>query len=325
MSKDVSFKSSANIQEIPIPEDKVPIEIKSMTDHKSVELYLQLLESGSEKKRDIRLVSVGEKGTGKTSLIKKLFGEDITGNNKKTEIHGRLLKPFEERRQQNVIVEPAVEGADIGGMDNIPSTVDREPRKLEAVFEQPGIVKPKGISISKVNPPGITASDIKPSGINAPNVNPLVASKQSHQPIEQAKRDIETMLTDKSKVDLKDKEDYATLLLWDFAGDEEFYHTHQTFLSPDAIYLVVAKLNEAHDKKAQEMFQLWMHSIHCYCITDEQKNKAGSDEGKNICLEPPVVLVGSHKDKLEPTERQQMVTTMRSSLCDITIFLTCKD
>lgn len=49
-----------------------------MTDKRSIELYLKLLESGSEKKRDIRLVVVGEKGTGKTSLIKTLFGEEIT-------------------------------------------------------------------------------------------------------------------------------------------------------------------------------------------------------------------------------------------------------
>lgn len=60
------------------------------------------------------------------------------------------------------------------------------------------------------------------------------------------------------------------------------------------------------------MFQLWMHSIHCYCIPEEQKNKheintTESEQGKNRCLEPPVVLVGSHKDKLEPTEGQQVL------------------
>ncbi|CAG2222591.1 unnamed protein product [Mytilus edulis] len=44
------------------------------------------------------------------------------------------------------------------------------------------------------------------------------------------KRDIETML--KSNVDLHDKEEYATLLLWDFAGDEEFFlHTSNLFIA----------------------------------------------------------------------------------------------
>lgn len=67
---------------------------------------------------------------------------------------------------------------------------------------------------------------------------------------EKAFKDIKTMM-EKSNFDLHDKDEYATFLLWDFAGDEEFYHTHQTFLSPDAIYLVVTKLDEAENKNAQ--------------------------------------------------------------------------
>lgn len=58
-------------------EDKVSIEIRQMSNKKYVPLYLKLLESGSEKKRDIRLVIVGKKGTGKTSLLKRLFREEI--------------------------------------------------------------------------------------------------------------------------------------------------------------------------------------------------------------------------------------------------------
>ncbi|XP_063419354.1 inversin-A-like [Mytilus trossulus] len=108
-------------------EDEVPTEIKLMTDKRSVKLYLKLLESGSEKKRDIRLVVVGKKGAGKTSLIKRLFGEDITdvtstngieihkikckaksddgiwnkldGNHEETEPQARLLKEYEGKLQ----------------------------------------------------------------------------------------------------------------------------------------------------------------------------------------------------------------------------------
>ncbi|CAG2237691.1 unnamed protein product [Mytilus edulis] len=72
----------------------------------------------------------------------------------------------------------------------------------------------------------------------------------SQQPEIRKHHDLEKML--KSDVNSHDKEEYATLLFWDFAGDEEFYHTHQTFLSPDAIYLVVANLSEADNKEAQE-------------------------------------------------------------------------
>lgn len=57
-------------------DDIVPAEIRLMADKKSVPLYMKLLESGSEKKRDIRIVLVGQKETGKTSLLKRLFGDD---------------------------------------------------------------------------------------------------------------------------------------------------------------------------------------------------------------------------------------------------------
>lgn len=46
-----------------------------MTDKRSVPVYLKLLESGFEKKRDVRLVIVGKKGAGKTSFIKRLFND----------------------------------------------------------------------------------------------------------------------------------------------------------------------------------------------------------------------------------------------------------
>lgn len=65
-------------------DDIVPNEIKLMSDKRSVPLYLDLLKSGSEKKRDIRIVIVGKKGSGKTSLVRKLFGkkiEEVTSTN----------------------------------------------------------------------------------------------------------------------------------------------------------------------------------------------------------------------------------------------------
>lgn len=55
--------------------EEIPIEIQLMADKRSVPLYLKLLESGYEEKRDIRLVIVGKKGAGKTSFVNRLFNE----------------------------------------------------------------------------------------------------------------------------------------------------------------------------------------------------------------------------------------------------------
>ncbi|VDI34788.1 Hypothetical predicted protein [Mytilus galloprovincialis] len=289
----MSEKSSGVNARQGVEDDMVPTEIRLMTDKKSIDLYLKLLESDSEKKRDIRLVVVGKKGSGKTSLIRRLFGEDITdvnstngieihkikckamsddgiwnkldGTNEETEIHERLLKQFKGKIEASV-----EEGVHHAVKENTPSTSFDE---SEIVTQQTKQYKLQVTTESQGEPP--------------------VISQQRHQSLEQTKMDIETML--KSNVDLHDKEDYATLLLWDFAGDEEFYHTHQTFLSSGAIYLVVTKLNEADDKNAQDLFKLWMDSIHCYSRLEEDKSNS-ADSKTSDDNDPPVVIVGTWKD-----------------------------
>ncbi|XP_063417182.1 uncharacterized protein LOC134699513 [Mytilus trossulus] len=295
----------------PVVGDEVPTEIKSMTDKRSVELYLKLLESGSEKKRDIRLVIVGKKGAGKTSLIKRLFGEDNTdvtstngieirsikckamsddgvwneldGTNEEAEIHARLLKQY-----KGTIEESVEDETHEAVTDNTPITIlykrSEESKVSETVSGQSEI------------PPVYSESTVKPQVSTESTIKPPVTNQQPNKSMEEAKKDIETML--KSNVDLHDKEEYATLLLWDFAGDEEFYHTHQTFLSPDAIYLVVTKLNEADSKKAKDLFQLWMDSIHCYSRLEEDRNKSDGNKRTSDDLDPPIVIVGTWKDAL---------------------------
>ncbi|XP_071142181.1 uncharacterized protein [Mytilus edulis] len=276
--------------------DMVPTEIKVMADKRSIDLYLKLLESGSEKKRDIRLVVVGKKGAGKTSLIRRLFGEDIidvTSTNG-IEIHtikckamsddgiwnkldenyeetqARLFKGYMGKLQDKRTIQEQVE-SHIAIKDNTPVTSVDESKKSE------------------------TASKliIKPPEAAEPQSEPQVTPQQ---PSEQAARDFETMLTAKSKVDVHDKEEYATFLLWDFAGDEEFYHTHQTFLSQDAMYLVVTKLNEADDPNAQDLFRLWIDSIHCYSRLEEKNIISDDKTTMSGDLDPPVVIVGTWKD-----------------------------
>ncbi|XP_063418019.1 probable serine/threonine-protein kinase qkgA [Mytilus trossulus] len=131
---------------------------------------------------------------------------------------------------------------------------------------------------------------------------PLVTPQQSSQSSEQAARDFETMLTAKSKVDVHDKEEYATFFLWYFAGDEEFYRTHQTFLSQDAMYLVVTKLNEADDSNAQALFRLWIDSIHCYSRLEEGNIISDYRTTKSGNLDPPIVIAATWTDAVYAAE-----------------------
>ncbi|XP_060600602.1 uncharacterized protein LOC132754032 [Ruditapes philippinarum] len=90
------------------------------------------------------------------------------------------------------------------------------------------------------------------------------------------------------------------LQFWDFGGQFIFYATHTLFHSKTSVYLVVFDLtkplsaivedtefpNESVRKSIQQYAEYWMRSIHSY---------VGSDDG----LQPPVILVGTHKDLLE--------------------------
>ncbi|CAG2242500.1 unnamed protein product [Mytilus edulis] len=315
----MSEKSSGVTAGQGIEDDVVPTEIKLMADKRSIDLYLKLLESGSEKKRDIRLVVVGKKGAGKTSLIRRLFGEDITDvtSTNGIEIHkikckamsddgiwnklddkyevtetlGRLLKEYEEQLQDKGTNEKPVE-SHMAIKDKRPAIFYDESMKSETVSMQPKNIKPLE--------------------------EPLVTPQQSSQSSEQAARDFETMLTAKSKVDRHDKEEYATFLLWDFAGDEEFYHTHQTFLSQDAMYLVVTKLNEADDSNAQALFRLWIDSIHCYSRLEEGNIISDDKTTKSGYLDPPIVIVGTWTDAVDASEAETVEKAYKESLLKYT-------
>ncbi|OPL21049.1 hypothetical protein AM593_08187, partial [Mytilus galloprovincialis] len=137
-----------------------------------------------------------------------------------------------------------------------------------------------------------------------------------------------------SAKDMDDME-YASLSFWDFAGDREFYTTHQTFLSEEAVYLVVTKLNEKDDV-TKETLKFWFDSIHFYgsmhsnTNEDSEKVNRSNTDNENIytgnalmhtndhqhvpnnkgittCdndLNPPIIAIGTHKDQCKLTTQK---------------------
>ncbi|XP_071177528.1 uncharacterized protein [Mytilus edulis] len=105
-----------------------------------------------------------------------------------------------------------------------------------------------------------------------------------------------------SAVDLQDEDGYANLTVWDFAGDIEYYNTHQTFLNSEAIFLVVANLHDINDTVSYGTFNFWMDTIHCYGSINN-KTEAVLLEGAHNLLDPPVIAIGTHKDKFQDEEQ----------------------
>ncbi|XP_053407028.1 probable serine/threonine-protein kinase pats1 isoform X2 [Mercenaria mercenaria] len=96
--------------------------------------------------------------------------------------------------------------------------------------------------------------------------------------------------------------------IWDFGGQYIYYATHTLFHSKRAVYLLVVNLDldlkdvikdedfptQSGERNMEYFVKFWMNSIHSFI---------GSENGH----EPPVIIVGTHKDLLmgnSETERQ---------------------
>ena len=63
------------------------------------------------------------------------------------------------------------------------------------------------------------------------------------------------------------KECFADCTVWDFAGQKEFYATHQTFLTNSAIYLLTADLSkELSSQRLTKMYDVDFGKVGCKYI-----------------------------------------------------------
>ncbi|CAC5405102.1 unnamed protein product [Mytilus coruscus] len=96
----------------------------------------------------------------------------------------------------------------------------------------------------------------------------------------------------------------ASIVIWDFGGQDVFYSTHQTFLTYRAIYIIVMdgsrKLDDpcpyeqylpgkSGPKTANDYLRFWINTIVTYCTG-------------NITGFPKIMIILSHKDQLKPNE-----------------------
>ncbi|VDH96323.1 Hypothetical predicted protein [Mytilus galloprovincialis] len=260
-------------------DDRIPIAIRKMEPW-SIELYLKTLKSGSEKRRDLTLVVVGKKGAGKTSLVRRLFGEELTNleSTNGIEIHRRQCKiksdqwtkkadkdsDFNKRILESVVEqlylnekEQILSESSPGMLDkniypNIAESLDEEEividDKVDVIYGK--IADDNDVIYERVVDKDEVNNDRIESSRQEIDISVPVLVQETDQPSNEIMQTSEQIASKElsafsdTDVVLKDDEDFTTLTLWDFAGDEEFYATHQTFLNPDAVYILVANLND---------------------------------------------------------------------------------
>ncbi|XP_076081052.1 uncharacterized protein LOC143051960 [Mytilus galloprovincialis] len=298
----------AHLQEpaAPVVEDsKIPEQIKKM-DHESIAIYLNALESGSERRRDINLIIVGKKSVGKTSLVRRLFGEELQSvkSTNGIEIHRRRCRINLSNWEWNKVLDTRLVKETSINNRILQSIV----KKLHQHKEKPKhdileISSSDQISTDD-NEDTITKNiehDDKPQPKRAKMNYQFAYPEITKPPISKLAKD-ELLSIIGSAVDLQDEDDYANLTVWDFAGDIEYYNTHQTFLNSEAIFLVVANLHDIDDTVSYGTFNFWMDTIHCYGSIND-KTEAVLLEGAHNLLDPPVIAIGTHKDKFQDEEQ----------------------
>ncbi|CAG2241042.1 unnamed protein product [Mytilus edulis] len=115
-----------------------------------------------------------------------------------------------------------------------------------------------------------------------------------------------------SDIDLQDEDSYATLTVWDFAGDIEYYNTHHTVVfheelcfSPKNVFLIQkqssAEIIIYFESQAHSIFG-WIPYIATGSVNDKSGAPSQFDDADSF-LDPPVIAIGTHKDKFQDEEQ----------------------
>ncbi|CAC5370018.1 unnamed protein product [Mytilus coruscus] len=158
-------------------------------------------------------------------------------------------------------------------------------------------IQPDNIKFQNVNDNTINSYDRESDSVNDKIINQLTSTiMKSH--FQQKESEQDDMM--------------ASCWLWDFAGQKDFYATHQVFLSNCAIYLLVTDSLEFTTadsigidiEDSAKCVSFWFDVIHCYWSTTKKDR-----------LDPPIIVVCTNEDKFkEPSRRKNRQDTFHENL-----------
>ncbi|KAK3598548.1 hypothetical protein CHS0354_010725 [Potamilus streckersoni] len=336
----------------------IPVEILKM-DKKSIQLFQNALQQGKERVYNIRVMVVGHLNVGKTTLIKRLLGEDVniferhstegidvhvhccdvsvstkewTHQKKDSEQQYRLQRLLRVLQHERSIKDVATDNDTVREQLEIASQTNRleripdsdaniEKKEQTDISEEDKVIWKNedaevlyrrrhqnnvGQNISSTSTTGLADAkhtDLDTDTIASPNKAEYTSSGRDNM-------DPMLKLLQESTYELtRDTDKIAPLAIWDFAGQYAFFTTHQTFLTRRAIYLMVSDVSsqvtdlvddecyfgsEGKTKcTVHELNEVWLNSIHsCASLTEKST--------------PPVILVGTHVDKISQSNRREV-------------------
>lgn len=270
--------------------------------------FLKILEQGSENVQNIRLMVVGMFQAGKTSLVNNLIDDYRSKPNRNIEsTHGievhkcQILKGKWELNSPTL--EERIQGI-IGKREAKKKTVNKTMNQSKGMFiEVPFVVdRQQTHQTSEQNFEDKTAivEERRDQILNASSKAGLAMSLLEKFDFKPEKHGVETYLK-KSEP----KTYPPAVSVWDFAGQNIYYTTHHFFLNKRSIYILLMDISRDLDDEitdcrfirnvqgrftCRDAFKFWLNSIHMYTSwhTEDKKD-----------IKATVILVGTHKDKLE--------------------------
>ncbi|XP_063411013.1 uncharacterized protein LOC134693963 [Mytilus trossulus] len=321
-------------------DDQIPLTIWKMG-KAAEEQYREILQSGVENRYMIRLPVVGPFGVGKTCLTRKLLRKqisDVTSTNGidimtqkckvcltddtwifSQDIRFDVNQGRKSRLAKNLLIlhlKGETHYKTKAELSHISSVSEKYVKAVNTYSHD------QKDQITKLSLDEETLGD----KMNKKSLSTLTAVNEKYENTETIITKLQDGLVEPAEVqnadlysDLKgwseseaSLEDFAEVALLDFAGQYEFYATHQTFLNKHAIYLLVIDvsknlkglmtsedvdenfldLSEIPFEDIGEYINFWMDAIHCY--GDEEE---AIDNTKETL--PSIIVVGTCCDKLQ--------------------------
>ncbi|KAL3866931.1 hypothetical protein ACJMK2_044178, partial [Sinanodonta woodiana] len=288
----------------------------------SQNLFREALEAGKQKVYNIRLMVVGHLGVGKTTLTKRILGEEVEEaphvSTEGIEVHARCGK-IDLATKEWIMDETE---------HRFPDTSQHLVNIGENHTKQKGNTDQEGIGSFATG--GAVPASFE---LNINETNMLLDRYQVNTGINKktSNSDLHDFVTKyRTRSHLGEEFCYVTVL--DFASEIAFYSAHQAFMSRRTIYLLVTDMSKGLDdgfkgdtcsmssnqnveRSIKNDAVFWLNSIHSHGITAgasprcEGRNQQETRNNKqDHCGEgqyPPVILVATHSDKVPEGEKEE--------------------
>ncbi|KAL3888485.1 hypothetical protein ACJMK2_000852 [Sinanodonta woodiana] len=313
-------------------------------DDRSIQLFEEALKDGEDTVHNIRIMVVGHMGVGKTTLVKRLLGEEVNISERHStegidvyvnccdvslstqEWTRRTNDSGQDYRLQRIAKVLSQQQSVKGKVRDKLVLNPLEEDRTESIEDSHAAVKDQNAEVPHHHSSEKDIDQDLSSATNLQEQSTAHEQKEStaHQPEESASAVVQEKPTPsktntiamiqllKENVDkIESTGDNSLLTIWDFAGQYAFYTTHQTFLTRRAIYLLVSDVSGQvtdlvaddcyFDSKGKtkcevhELVEVWLNSIHVCAESPEADS-------------PPVILVGTHVDKIAQGKQHEIYT-----------------